>query len=175
MALVQIARAASSVSGRVWSGGIQADKTTRVHRGQTQGRRNCGRMSTQAIQKEVVSTDKAPAALGPYSQAIKAGNLLYISGQIGIAPGSKEFVSEGVEGQTEQVLKNIGGILEAAGVSYKDVVKTTVLLEDMGDFAKMNGVYAKFFPEEPPARAAFAVKTLPLNAKVEIEAVALVP
>ncbi|WIA13559.1 hypothetical protein OEZ85_007126 [Tetradesmus obliquus] len=122
--------------------------------------------------KQVVSTEDAPAALGPYSQAIKAGNTLYVSGQIGIVPGTKDFASEGVEGQTEQVMKNMGAILKAAGADYSDVVKTTILLADMGDFATVNGIYGRFFPENPPARATFAVKTLPLNARVEIECIA---
>ncbi|KIZ05943.1 hypothetical protein MNEG_2016 [Monoraphidium neglectum] len=130
-------------------------------------------MSIAKAGKQVISTDGAPAALGPYSQAVRAGNTLYVSGQIGLVPGTKDFASEGVEGQTEQVMKNLGAILEAAGGSYKSVVKTTILLADMGDFATVNGIYGRFFPEEPPARATFAVKTLPLNAKVEIEAIAL--
>lgn len=121
----------------------------------------------------MISTDNAPAALGPYSQAIKAGNTLYVSGQIGIVPGTKDFASDDVQGQTEQVMKNMGAILEAAGASYANVVKTTILLADMGDFATVNGIYGKFFPENPPARATFAVKTLPLNAKVEMDCVAV--
>ena len=123
--------------------------------------------------KEVIATEKAPAALGPYSQAIKAGNTIYVSGQIGIVPGTKDFASPDVEGQTDQVLKNMGAILEAAGASYKDVVKTTILLADIGDFAKVNAIYAKYFTEKPPARATFAVKDLPLAARVEIEATAV--
>jgi reactive intermediate/imine deaminase len=111
--------------------------------------------------------------LGPYSQAIRAGNTLYVSGQIGIVPGTKDFASDGVEGQAEQVMKNMGAILEAAGTSFGNVVKTTILLADMGDFAAVNAIYGRYFPENPPARATFAVKTLPLNAKVEIEAVAV--
>jgi len=129
-------------------------------------------MSVQAA-KQVISTDKAPAALGPYSQAIKVGNTLYVSGQIGIVPGTKNFASEDVSGQTEQVMKNMGAILEAAGATYQSVVKTTILLADMGDFGTVNEIYGKYFPENPPARATFAVKTLPLNAKVEIECVAV--
>jgi reactive intermediate/imine deaminase len=130
---------------------------------------------TRAMSKQVINTDKAPGAVGPYSQAIRAGNTLYVSGQVALVPGTKEFNSDEVEGQTEQVMKNMGAILEAAGASYKDVVKTTVLLTDMADFPKVNAIYAKFFPENPPARACFAVKTLPLNAKVEIEAIAYLP
>lgn len=126
-----------------------------------------------SVGKEVITTANAPAALGPYSQAVKAGNFLYVSGQIGLVPGTKEFASAEVEGQTDQVLKNIGAILAAAGGNYKNVIKTTILLETMDDFANVNAVYAKYFNEDPPARATFAVKALPLNAKVEIEAVAI--
>ncbi|GFR53201.1 hypothetical protein Agub_g15950 [Astrephomene gubernaculifera] len=123
--------------------------------------------------KQVISTEHAPAALGPYSQAIKAGNTVYVSGQIGIVPGTKDFASPNVEGQTEQVLKNLGAILKAAGADYKDVVKTTILLADIADFAKVNAIYATYFTEQPPARATFAVKDLPLGARVEIDAVAV--
>eukprot|EP00879_Flechtneria_rotunda_P012770 GHRR01013334.1.p1 GENE.GHRR01013334.1~~GHRR01013334.1.p1 ORF type:complete len:166 (-),score=42.15 GHRR01013334.1:218-715(-) len=130
----------------------------------------CARMSASA--KQVISTDQAPAALGPYSQAIKVGNTLYISGQIGLVPGTKDYASEGVEGQAAQVMKNMGAILRASGADYPNVVKTTILLADMGDFAAVNGVYGKYFPDDPPARSTFAVKALPLSAKVEIEAIA---
>ncbi|KXZ54905.1 hypothetical protein GPECTOR_4g977 [Gonium pectorale] len=125
--------------------------------------------------KQVISTEHAPAALGPYSQAIKAGNTVYVSGQIGIVPGTKDFASPDVEGQTHQVLKNMGAILKAAGADYKDVVKTTILLADIGDFAKVNAIYATYFTEQPPARATFAVKDLPLAARVEIDCVAVLP
>ncbi|GFH09347.1 uncharacterized protein HaLaN_04465 [Haematococcus lacustris] len=128
-----------------------------------------------AAGKEVLSTANAPAALGPYSQGIKAGNMLYVSGQVGLVPGTKEFASPDVEGQTEQALKNIGAILEAGGASYSHVVKTTILLADMADFAKVNAVYAKYFTEQPPARATYAVKDLPIAARVEIEAIAYLP
>ncbi|PNH10107.1 hypothetical protein TSOC_003225, partial [Tetrabaena socialis] len=107
--------------------------------------------------------------------AIKAGNTVYVSGQIGIVPGTKSFASPDVEGQTEQVLKNMGAILKAAGADFKDVVKTTILLADIADFAKVNAIYATFFTEQPPARATFAVKDLPLAARVEIDAVAVLP
>jgi reactive intermediate/imine deaminase len=122
--------------------------------------------------KSVVSTTDAPAALGPYSQAIKAGNMLFVSGQLGLVPGQKELPPS-VEAQTEQAMKNMGAILKAAGGDYGSVCKTTILLADMGDFAAVNGVYGAYFPNDPPARATFAVKQLPLNARVEIEAVAL--
>ena len=121
---------------------------------------------------QIIHTDKAPAAIGPYSQAVQAGNMLFVSGQIPIDPATGVFAGEDIVTQTRQSLTNLKAILEAAGYSCADVVKTTVLLADMGDFAAMNGVYAEFFPENSPARAAFAVKELPRGARVEIEAVA---
>ena len=121
---------------------------------------------------QIVHTDKAPAAIGPYSQAVQAGNMLFVSGQIPIDPATGVFAGEDIVTQTRQSLTNLKAILEAAGYSCADVVKTTVLLADMGDFAAMNAVYAEFFPENCPARAAFAVKELPRGARVEIEAVA---
>ncbi|KAK9837111.1 hypothetical protein WJX81_003397 [Elliptochloris bilobata] len=129
-------------------------------------------MSASAQGRQVVSTDKAPGAVGPYSQAIKTGNLVFVSGQLGFIPGTKDFAATDVEGQAEQVMLNLGAILEAAGSSYSQVVKTTVLLASMDDFAKVNAVYGRYFPENPPARACFAVKTLPANGLVEIEAIA---
>lgn len=122
----------------------------------------------------MIHTDRAPAAVGPYSQAIKAGNTIYVSGQVGLVPGTKALVGDDVESQAEQVLKNMGAVLEAAGASYRSVVKTTILLVDMADFATVNTIYAKYFPEEQPARATYAVKALPLGAKVEIECIAVV-
>lgn len=122
--------------------------------------------------KQTIQTPNAPAAIGPYSQAVRAGDLLFISGQLPIDPATGAFAGEDIATQTRQSLKNVQAILEAAGYTCADVVKTTVLLADMGDFAEMNQVYAQFFPESCPARAAFAVKTLPKNALVEIEAVA---
>lgn len=130
-------------------------------------------MSVQAAAREVVSTDKAPGAVGPYSQAIKANGMVYISGQVGLVPGTKDFAGDTVEAQTEQVMANMGAILEASGSSWEKVVKTTILLVDMGDFAAVNAIYGRFFPQNPPARATFAVKGLPLGAVVEIEAIAL--
>lgn len=121
---------------------------------------------------QIIHTDKAPAAIGPYSQAVQAGNMLFVSGQIPIDPATGVFAGEDIVTQTRQSLTNLKAILEAAGYSCADVVKTTVLLADMGDFAAMNGVYAEFFQENCPARAAFAVKELPRGALVEIEAVA---
>ena len=124
--------------------------------------------------KEVIATTNAPTAIGPYSQAIKAGNTVYVSGQLPIDPATGTFAAEDIAGQTEQSLKNIGAILAEAGCGYANVVKTTVLLADIADFAAMNEVYAQFFTANPPARAAFAVKDLPKGALVEIEAIAVV-
>ncbi len=121
--------------------------------------------------KEVISTTSAPAAIGPYSQAIKAGNLLFCSGQIPVNPATGE-VPEGIEAQTRQSLENVKAVLAAAGLTMADVLKTTVFLKDMNDFAAMNGVYATFFPENPPARSAVEVARLPKDALVEIEAIA---
>ena len=119
-----------------------------------------------------IYTPNAPAAIGPYSQAIQAGNLLFVSGQIPIHPATGAFAGEDIETQTRQSLTNVKHILEAAGFTLNDVVKTTVLLADIGDFAAMNAVYAEFFCENKPARACFAVKDLPKGALVEIEAIA---
>lgn len=120
----------------------------------------------------IIHTEKAPAAIGPYSQAVQTGNLLFISGQIPIDPATGSFAGDDIVTQTRQSLNNVRAILDAAGYSLSDVVKTTVLLADMADFAAMNAVYAEFFTENCPARAAFAVRELPRGAKVEIEAIA---
>jgi 2-iminobutanoate/2-iminopropanoate deaminase len=120
----------------------------------------------------VISTKKAPAAIGPYSQAIQVGNLIYTSGQIPIDPATGNFVEGGIKEQTRQSLTNIQAILEEAGLTMGNVVKTTVFMADMADFADMNSVYAEFFSEPYPARSAVAVKTLPKGALVEIEVVA---
>lgn len=121
---------------------------------------------------QIIHTEKAPAAIGPYSQAVKAGNLLFVSGQIPIDPATGAFAGDDITAQTRQSLTNVQAILEEAGYSLSDVVKATVLLADMADFAAMNAVYAEFFTENCPARAAFAVKDLPKGAKVEIEVIA---
>lgn len=123
--------------------------------------------------KKVIATKNAPAAIGPYSQAIQVGNMLFASGQLSLIPETGEFPEGGVKAQTEQSFKNVKGILEAAGYTIDDVVKTTVFLADMGDFAAMNEVYASQFNADFPARSAVAVKTLPKNALVEIEIVAV--
>ncbi|HEX5876664.1 MAG TPA: RidA family protein [Pyrinomonadaceae bacterium] len=124
--------------------------------------------------RQRVQTDNAPAAIGPYSQAIKAGGFVFVSGQVGFDPKTGEFVPGGVAEQTEQVLKNVSAVLEAAGSSLDRVVKTTVFLADMKEFSAMNEVYAKFFSDPPPARATVAAAGLPRDARVEIEVVALV-
>ena len=121
---------------------------------------------------QVISTKKAPAAIGPYSQAIQVGNLLYTSGQIPVDPATGAFVEGGVKEQTRQSLTNVKAILEEAGLQMSNVVKTTVFMANMNDFADMNAVYAEFFSEPYPARSAVAVKTLPKGALVEIEVIA---
>jgi 2-iminobutanoate/2-iminopropanoate deaminase len=123
---------------------------------------------------EVISTDGAPGAIGPYSQAIKAGGLVFCSGQIPIDTATGEFVPGGVAEQTEQVLKNLSEVLKAAGTSLENVVKTTVFLADMNDFAAMNEVYGKYFSSNKPARATVQAARLPRDARVEIECVATV-
>ena len=119
-----------------------------------------------------IYTPNAPAAIGPYSQAVQTGNMLFVSGQIPIDPATGAFAGEDIATQTRQSLTNISNILAAAGYTMNDVVKTTVLLAEIADFAAMNAVYAEFFTENKPARAAFAVKDLPRGALVEIEAIA---
>ena len=121
---------------------------------------------------KTISTKKAPAAIGPYSQAIQVGNLVYTSGQIPIDPTTGAFVEGGIKEQTRQSLTNVRAILEEAGLTMNNVVKTTVFMADMNDFADMNAVYAEFFSEPYPARSAVALKTLPKGASVEIEVVA---
>lgn len=124
--------------------------------------------------KTIIKTDKAPAAIGPYSVGVLSGSLIYTAGQIGLNPNTGEIVTGGIEAQTRQVLVNLQNILEAAGSSLDNVLKTTVFLKDMNDFAKMNAVYAEFFQQNPPARSAVQVAALPKNADVEIEAVAVI-
>jgi 2-iminobutanoate/2-iminopropanoate deaminase len=123
--------------------------------------------------KRIIITQDAPAAIGPYSQAVEAGNTLYISGQIPIDPATGKLVEGDIIVQTEQVMKNIGAILSAAGYSFADVVKSTCLLADISDFKSMNEVYGRFYAEQQPARAAFAVKSLPLGALIEIDTIAV--
>lgn len=124
------------------------------------------------MKKTVISTTKAPSAIGPYSQAIQVGNLLYTSGQIPIDPATGAFAEGGIKEQTRQSLLNVKAILEEAGLTMANVIKTTVFMADMNDFAAMNAIYSEFFSEPYPARSAVAVKTLPKGALVEIEVVA---
>ena len=124
--------------------------------------------------KEVIVTENAPKALGPYSAGIKAGNLVFTAGQLGLDPQSGDFVAGGIEAQTQKALENLSAVLEAAGSSLAQVVKTTVFLKDMNDFGAMNGVYGQFFTEEFPARSAVQAARLPKDGLVEIEAIALV-
>jgi len=125
------------------------------------------------IVKEIISTENAPGAIGPYSQAVKAGNMVFCSGQIPIDPTTGEFVSADVAAQTEQVLQNLNAVLEAAGGNLNNVVKTTVFLADMNDFAAMNEVYARFFSDNKPARATVQAARLPKDARVEIDCIAV--
>lgn len=123
--------------------------------------------------KQKISTTQAPAAIGPYSQAVEAGGVLYISGQLPIDPATGEFVANDIRELTRRSLTNIQNILTRAGLSMQNVVKTTVMLADIGDFAAMNEVYAEFFSDPYPARSAFAVRTLPKNSRIEIECIAV--
>lgn len=126
--------------------------------------------------KVVISTPLAPAAIGPYSQAIRVGRTVYLSGQIAIDPTTNLFMTgASIEDQTKRALENLAGVLTAAGLTLDDVVNTTVYLADLNDFAKMNGVYATFFKNAPPARATIQVAAIPRNAKVSISAIAVVP
>ncbi|KAB2872086.1 MAG: RidA family protein [Bacteroidales bacterium] len=122
--------------------------------------------------KKIISTEHAPKAVGPYSQAVEANGFLFISGQIPINPQTSSIIEGGIKEQTEQVLKNIGAILKQAGLDYSNVVKSTCLLSDMDNFAAMNEVYAKYFTNEMPARAAYGVVKLPLGVLIEIECIA---
>ena len=122
--------------------------------------------------KKVINTQAAPAAIGPYSQAIEVGNLVYASGQLPVDPATGAFPEGGIKAQTRQSLTNVQAVLRAAGLDMSNVVKTTVFMADMADFADMNSVYAEFFTEPFPARSAVAVKALPKGAQVEIEVVA---
>ncbi len=128
------------------------------------------------MQRTIVSTSGAPGAIGPYSQGVVVqGSLIFTAGQIAIQPATGEFLAGDITQQTKQVLENVKAILEAAGTTLASVVKTTVFLKDMGDFAAMNAVYATYFPSAPPARSAVEVARLPKDARVEIEAIAVLP
>jgi len=123
--------------------------------------------------KRIIHTPEAPAAVGPYSQAVETGGTLYVSGQIPLNPETGQIVEGGIHEQTRQVMKNIGAILQAAGYGFEHVVKSTCLLSDMDHFKAMNEIYANFYPENQPARAAYAVKELPLGVLIEIESIAM--
>jgi 2-iminobutanoate/2-iminopropanoate deaminase len=125
------------------------------------------------MMKEIISTENAPGAIGPYSQAIKAGNMIFCSGQIPIDPKTGDFVSDDIAEQTKQVLINLSAVLEAAGTSLNNVVKTTVFLADMNDFAAMNEIYSEYFSENKPARATVQAARLPRDARVEIDCIAI--
>ena len=122
--------------------------------------------------RTTVSTTHAPAAIGPYSQAIRADGYLFCSGQLGLDPATGDFVAGDVEAQAEQALRNLAAVLDMAGISFAEVVKTTIFLADMADFAAVNGVYARFVTDPPPARSTVAVAALPKGGRVEIEAIA---
>ena len=123
--------------------------------------------------KKIISTAKAPSAIGPYSQAVECNGILFISGQVPVDPATGKMVEGGITEQTEQVFRNIDAILDASGYGFSDVVKSTCLLSDMADSKAMNEVYAKYYPDNQPARAAFAVKELPLSSLIEIETIAV--
>ena len=125
--------------------------------------------------KKVIFTEKAPQPVGPYSQAVEAQGMLFIAGQVPLDPATGKLAEGGIAEQTRQVMENIGAILEAAGYTFGNVVKSTCLLADMADFKAMNEVYGRYYPVDPPARVAFAVKQLPLGALVEIETQAVKP
>jgi 2-iminobutanoate/2-iminopropanoate deaminase len=125
------------------------------------------------MMKKIISTSKAPAAIGPYSQAIEMNHVLYISGQIPLNPETGKLVAGDITVQTEQVLKNIGAILSGAGYTFSDVVKSTCMLSDISNFKAMNEVYGRYYSEKQPARSAFAVRDLPLGALIEIETIAM--
>lgn len=128
-----------------------------------------------SLTKKVVVAEKAPKAIGPYSAGMTLGNLVYTAGQIPVDPATAKMVEGGIEAEARQSLTNLKNVLEAAGSGLAYVVKTTCFLADMGEFAAFNAVYAEFFTDQPPARSTVAVKTLPLNARVEVEAVAYIP
>lgn len=125
--------------------------------------------------KDIIASEKAPKAVGPYSQAVRVGNLVFLSGQIPLDPASGQLVEGGIQHQTERVLENIRAVLGAAGLTFENVVKTTVYLKNLADFVHMNETYAKYFSSNPPARATVEVARLPRDVSVEIDAIAVVP
>lgn len=130
-------------------------------------------METGEIRRRIIQTDKSPAPIGPFSQAVAVGNTIYLSGQLGADPATGKLVEGGVEAETHQIFKNIISVLKADGLSLKNVVKCTVLLASMEDFQKINAVYAQYFTEKYPARKCFQVACLPMNGNIEIECVAI--
>lgn len=124
------------------------------------------------MDKNIISTEKAPAAIGPYSQAVKSGNFLFASGQIPIDPATGQIVEGGIEEQTRQVLENVKGLLESLGASMDNIVKTTLFISDMNDFAAINNIYASYFKQSPPARSCVEVSRLPKDVKIEMEFIA---
>ena len=126
-----------------------------------------------SMSKTIIMTDKAPKAIGPYSQGILVGDMLFVSGQLGIDPATGKLAGDSLEVQMRQVMKNIGGILNAGDLSYQNVVQSTVYLKDMNDFARMNAIYGEYFPSDPPTRATVQVSRLPADAKVEIAVLAI--
>ena len=133
---------------------------------------NCTQKS-DVWDKEIISSPNAPRAIGPYSQAVKVGNMLFCSGQIAIDPESGQLVNESIEAETRQVLENLGAVLREAGMDYSDVVRATVFMADINNYSKINKVYAEYFKEKPPARAAVQVASLPKNVGVEISCIAV--
>lgn len=125
------------------------------------------------MERRQVKTNQAPTAIGPYSQAIRAGGFIFTAGQIGIVPATRALAGPDIESQTRQALENVKAVLEASGSCLKHVVKTTVFLQDMGEFARMNAVYGEYFSDDPPARSTVQVAALPMGARVEIEAIAV--
>jgi len=125
------------------------------------------------MSKQIIATDKAPAAVGPYSQAVRVGDLIYSAGQLGLVPETRQLAGPDIESQTRQALENVKAVVEAAGSCLKHVVKTTVFLQDIQEWPKMNAIYAEYFPEEAPARSAVQVAALPMGARMEIEVVAV--
>ena len=127
------------------------------------------------MSKEVISTNKAPGAVGPYSQAVRVGNLVFTAGQVAVVPATGKLLDGDIRAQTEQVMANLTAVLAAAGTSLEHAVKATVFLADINEFGAMNEVYGRYFTEKPPARSAFQVAHLPLGARIEIEMVAVIP
>jgi 2-iminobutanoate/2-iminopropanoate deaminase len=129
-------------------------------------------MREKGMPNQIVSTDKAPKAIGPYSQAVVAGDLVFLSGQVPLDPGTQQMVQGDIRAQTERVMENLAGVLAAAGIGFENVVKTTIFLTDLGDFATVNEIYGRRFPRSPPARSTVQVAGLPKGARVEIDLIA---